>query len=223
MTLRVPRERNDMYVPDFFSESDNKKIAQLIQTYPFANLITQSDAGMEANSLPFLLHTSDECWILKGHIARANVLWQQPALASSCLVIFQGPQHYISPAWYPDKDTSGGKVVPTWNYASVHLRGQLSFIHDTVWLQQQVAELTQIHEQRVQQNWSLNDAPDTYIQKMLKAIVGIEIRITQIQGKWKVSQNRSKSDKLAVASALRCLGTDDAHAVQQLIVDALNE
>ncbi len=146
---------------------------------------------------------------LYGHVARANTVWKSYEKDVEVLVIFHGPQGYVSPSWYPSK-SDHGKVVPTWNYIVVHVYGHLSVIQDEAWLVNHVAMLAQRHEQYRPRPWSLSDAPDDYVAKMLKAIIGFKIVITRIEGKWKLSQNRSKQDRQGVIDGLR---GEDANSV----------
>jgi transcriptional regulator len=149
--------------------------------------------------------------VLEGHVARANALWQQAG--QDFLVVFQGPQTYVSPAWYASKKEHG-KVVPTWNYAVVHAKGTLIAHDDPAWLQGFLNRLTQGHETRVASDWKMSDAPDDYIQQLKQAIVGIEIPVTSIIGKWKVSQNRPLPDRVGVKAALERLDPASAKLVQ---------
>ncbi|MGH8231030.1 MAG: FMN-binding negative transcriptional regulator, partial [Steroidobacteraceae bacterium] len=168
-----------------------------------------------ANHVPMLWITAaDGLGRLQGHIAHANPLWRDVAAESAVLAVFTGPQHYVSPSWYPSK-RKHGKVVPTWNYSSVQIRGHIRFIHDPGWLRALVASLTERHEHGRAQPWRIEDAPASYLDDMLHAIVGLEISVTAVEGKFKGSQNRPAGDRIGVAEALRAEGLS-ADEVAQL-------
>ncbi|MDQ6680128.1 MAG: FMN-binding negative transcriptional regulator [Pseudomonadota bacterium] len=149
-------------------------------------------------------------------MARANPVWHESSAGSPALVVFQGPHGYVSPAWYPSK-AEHGKVVPTWNYVMVQARGPLQVIDDAAWLRRFVTRLTERHEAPRSAPWAVGDAPDDYIEKMLGAIVGIEIELTALTGKWKLSQNRSAADRDGVARGLDDLDNDAARALAQQV------
>jgi transcriptional regulator len=205
-----------MYNPSHFVENRPEVLGQLIHDHPFGLLISQSDAGFEADTLPFLLDDDGAGnRTLRGHVARANPLWRRAG--SEVLVVFQGPQAYVSPAWYPSK-AEHGKVVPTWNYVLVQARGTLVAHEDTAWLRQLVGELTDRHESARAQPWQVGDAPADYIDKMLGAIVGVEIPLRSLQGKWKVSQNRPAADRAGVVRGLQAQGDDAAIAMADRVL-----
>jgi transcriptional regulator len=189
-----------------------------LHAHPLGLLITQSSAGqISADAIPFVLDTEpDGARMLRGHVARANPLWREARDDVDSLVVFQGPQAYVSPGWYPSKAETG-KVVPTWNYVMVQARGPLRVRDDAAWLHAFVTRLTDRHEAPRATPWAVRDAPDDYIATMLRAIVGIEIPLTSLVGKWKVSQNRSAADRAGVARGLAALGTDDAVAMAALV------
>jgi len=195
-----------MYNPAHFAESRPEVLRALIEQYPLATLISPGGGQLCVTHLP-LLYSSDAGVVLRGHMARANHHWQDHA-GGEALAIFHGPQHYISPSWYPSK-TEHGKVVPTWNYVTVHARGTLQFIHDPAWLLDNVRALTHAQERQQPQPWSVDDAPNDYIGQILNAIVGVELHVTAIEGKWKVSQNRPRKDREAVVAALQDRGALD--------------
>jgi len=193
-----------MYLPAHFAESRPDVLATLVRSHPFGLLVTQnSDGGIDANSIPFVLDpgTAGTPGVLRGHVARANPLWQTARGDVDSLVVFQGPQGYVSPAWYPSK-AEHGKVVPTWNYVMVQGRGRLSAIDDAAWLHAFVTRLTERHEGTRDAPWAVSDAPADYVATMLGAIVGIEIVLTSLTGKWKVSQNRPAADRAGVVAGL---------------------
>jgi len=187
-----------MYQPEHFKEERPEVLHELIRSHPFGLLISNSADGLLANGLPFLLDAERN--ILKAHFARANPHWRGLD-GQQVLIVFQGPQAYISPSLYATKKDTG-KVVPTWNYVMVQVRG-LAKVHDDVeWLASQVTALTNTHEMKRKEPWAVSDAPESYIQSQLRGIVGVEIEITSINGKWKMSQNRPEADKRGVADGL---------------------
>tara|TARA_R110000737_G_scaffold141158_1_gene171960 strand:- start:276 stop:917 length:642 start_codon:yes stop_codon:yes gene_type:complete len=198
-----------MYRPKKFQQSDSTALKALIAQYPFATLISCSELGIEANHIPLMLQQVDGKDVLQGHIAKANPLWQSKAETAEVLVVFNGPNCYISPNYYPTKMLTG-KAVPTWNYIAVHVKGLISFIHDNRWNLNLLNSLTHHHEAQQPEPWSIEDAPREYIAKMLPAIVGIEIDITSITGKWKLSQNQAEINKQGIISALS--GSSENHA-----------
>jgi transcriptional regulator len=210
-----------MYLPRHFEETRTPVLHELIRTHPFGTLVTMSAGGMVANPLPFELDPAPQPnGTLLAHVARANPVWKDVQADSEVLVIFQGPQTYVSPAWYPGKQ-EGGKVVPTWNYAVVQARGRLRAIEDRAWLHAFVTRLTNRHEAGRPDPWKVSDAPADYVQKMLEAIVGIEIPVSSLAGKWKVSQNRSREDRDGVFAGLDARGTDAAREMAVLVRKAM--
>lgn len=195
-----------MYLPKQFEVTEVAVMQQLIRDYPLATLISRTAEVINANHIPLMLLPERLPWgCLQGHVARANPLLQEVRDNPEVLVIFQGAQSYISPAWYPSKQEHH-RVVPTWNYTAVHAYGSLRVIEDHSWLHTHLAAMTAQHETELPEPWQLSDAPAEYIEKMLNAIVGIEIQITTLQGKWKVSQNRPSQDQQGVATALQAQG-----------------
>ena len=173
-----------------------------MRAHPLAALITHGPEGINAEHIPLLLVTSgDSSAALQGHVARANPCWQKVGDGSDVLAIFQGPNRYVSPQWYPSKKEHG-KVVPTWNYLVVHARGTIQWKRDPGWLRKHLEAATATHEDS-DHPWRVSDAPSEFIDRMLSAIVGFEIRISALTGKWKLSQNRSKEDRLGVIAGLR--------------------
>ena len=192
-----------MYVPKYFSETRMDVLQAFIARHSFATLVAVAAEGLTANHLPLMSRLSPEgTGALRGHIARANSLWREVGNGAPVLAIFHGPHGYVSPSWYPSK-REDGKVVPTWNYATVHVSGRIRFIDDADWLRQLVISLTDMHEAGRAHRWHVSDAPAAYIDAMLRAIVGIEIDVSAVVGKFKGSQNRSIADREAVAAALR--------------------
>lgn len=191
-----------MYIPAHFAETRLDVLQAQIRRRPLGTLVVATEAGLEANHIPFLLSEAPAPYgLLRGHVARANPVWKHLANAAEVLVVFQGDDAYISPSLYEAK-SQDGKVVPTWNYVAVHVYGKARAVADATWLRALVTELTDVHEAGRSAPWHVNDAPDEYTQKLLGAIVGIEISISRLLGKWKVSQNRSSSDRARVAIEL---------------------
>ncbi|HEY7626981.1 MAG TPA: FMN-binding negative transcriptional regulator [Ilumatobacteraceae bacterium] len=191
-----------MYVPAAFSEHDPQFVAQFVAAHPLAQMVTMTNDGLTANPLPLIYEPApDGLGSLVGHVARANTVWSKSLLDVETLVIFAGDGSYVSPNWYPSK-AEHGKVVPTWNYEAVHMRGSLIIHDDSDWKRALVSRLTAIHEVASPQPWAITDAPADYIDAMLKAIVGVEVRVSSIQAKRKLSQNRPASDRAAVIAAL---------------------
>ena len=193
----------------------------LMRDHPFATLVVLTEDGIEANHLPLLLRktaTGDD--LIVGHLARANPLWQKVKPDTEALVIFNGPHAYISPSWYPTKQEHG-KVVPTWNYAVVHVRGKLRIVEDAQWLDELLHELTDIHEATFEQPWSVDDAPEDYIEKLTKAVVGVEIPVSHLQGKWKLSQNQPEQNQQKVVEGLKETQSAQNHQVAHLMAQMM--
>jgi transcriptional regulator len=205
-----------MYEVAAFRETRVEVMQALIRAHPLATLVSVSGGVAEANHLPLLVAPDPAPkGSLRGHVARANPLWRQLP-EGEVLAVFQGPQAYVTPSWYPSK-REHGKVVPTWNYAVVHVRGPLVVHEDREWLRDLVSRLTLSQEAGRSQPWGVGDAPAEYIDRMLEAIVGIEIPVTSIEGKWKVSQNRVQADRDGVAAGLRGRGDAEAQSMARLV------
>jgi transcriptional regulator len=200
-----------MYLPAHFEESRAEVLHELIRSQPLGLLVTLGDAGLQANPMPFILDAEPAGGpgILRAHVARANPVWRETRGDVEALVVFQGAQAYVSPGWYPSKGEHG-KVVPTWNYVTVQARGTLRAVDDAAWVHDFVTRLTTRHEAVQARPWAVADAPSDYIETMTRAIVGIEITLTALTGKWKVSQNRSAADRAGVVQGLRAAGREDA-------------
>ena len=190
-----------MYIPALFREDRLEVLHALIAAHPLATLVIHGSAGLEANLIPFTLVAGGELGILRAHLAKANGQLTALREGAEALVIFQGADAYITPSWYAAKQEHG-RVVPTWNYAVVQARGNPRVIEDPEWLLAQIEQLTTGQEQKRPHPWKVSDAPENYIEGQLKAIAGIEIPIERIEGKWKVSQNRSEADRRGVAQGL---------------------
>jgi len=206
-----------MYLPASFHESQTPLMHELMRAYPLATLVTLDEGALAADHIPMQVHAAPEpLGMLRGHVARANPLWRRHPQDLEALVVFQGPQVYVSPSFYPTKPLTG-EVVPTWNYAVVHAYGRLSFIHDRQWLLALVESLTDAHEASRSNPWKVSDAPPPYIDKMLAAIVGFEFVISRMTGKWKVSQNRNAADRQGVVDGLRSTRDANAQAIADLV------
>jgi transcriptional regulator len=188
-----------MYVPDHFREDRPEVLQEAMRRIGFATLVTQ---GLDANHLPMLLDGN----VLRGHVARANPVWKSGEGAA--LAIFLGPHAYVSPNWYPSKAETG-KAVPTWNYIAVHARGTIRWVQDAEWLRANVTALSQAHEAGQPAPWQVSDAPASYVDGLLRAIVGFELTIEKLEGKYKLSQNRNEADRAAVAEAFEREGRAD--------------
>jgi len=189
-----------MYLPRHFEQPDRNALIALMRERPLATLIVATSDGPTADLIPLEFAPDDgEHGTLRGHVARANPLWRHAG--AQALAVFTGPEAYVSPGWYASK-REHGKVVPTWNYTMVQARGTLVTVDDAPWLRALVGRLTEQHEAKQAQPWAVSDAPDDYVQQMLRAIVGIEVPLVSLVGKWKVSQNRSAADRAGVAAGL---------------------
>jgi transcriptional regulator len=207
-----------MYIPAHNRESDVAVMHALIAAHPLGAWVTQGEGALLVNHIPFLIDASrGEYGTLIGHVARANPVWKQFSRDVTSVVIFQGAEHYISPSWYPSKAETG-KAVPTWNYAVVHAHGMPVVFEGRERLLAHVTALTDTHESPLEPPWHVSDAPAAFIDALLNGIVGIEIPIASLVGKWKASQNRPETDRRAVSDALR---TGDAHA--QAMADLVDQ
>jgi transcriptional regulator len=205
-----------MYIPSANKEDRVSVLHKLMEDQPFASLITVGSSGLFASHIPMVLEQSGSFGCLKGHISRANRQWRDYTPSVEALAIFSGPQHYITPSWYPEKQETG-KVVPTWNYVVVHAYGYLKVIEDSEWLMAHLQKLTSIHEAESAVPWKISDAPADYIASQIKGIVGLEIAIERLEGKWKVSQNRSERDRDGVAAGLAELNTTESLEMKALV------
>ncbi len=206
-----------MYQPQHHREDDLGVQHALIRAHPLGLLVTAGADGLEANPIPFVLDPSAAPkGVLRGHLARANRQWRDFDPSTEALVVFQGAEAYITPSWYATKAETG-KVVPTWNYAMVQAYGALRVIEDVDWLRAQIGALTQAQEEKRPAPWQVSDAPAPFVAAMLRGIVGIEIEIARIEGKWKVSQNRPEADRNGVVAGLSAEGSATATAMAGLV------
>jgi transcriptional regulator len=191
-----------MYEPPLHKKESLEAQHALIRSQPLGLLISKGPDGLEANAIPFLIDASaSKLGTLRAHMARANPQWRSLGAVDEALVVFQGPDRYISPNWYATKRETG-KVVPTWNYVMVQARGRPRVIEDPEWLRAQIDELTRTHEGHRPAPWAVSDAPAAFVAMQVKAIVGVEIEIARIAGKWKASQNRPAADREGVIDGL---------------------
>lgn len=207
-----------MYVPAQFEQRDLAEMHKMMRAHPLATWIVRDEQEMIVNHVPFLLDaTQGEFGTLRGHVARANPVWQRAGSGES-KVIFHGPQSYISPGWYPSKRETG-RVVPTWNYIVVHADGMARAIDDRMSLLEHVSQLSDTHESHRAEPWHVSDAPADYIDRLLNNIVGIEIPIRTLHGKWKISQHRPLHETAAVIDALRKSQSNAMADVMQMALD----
>lgn len=206
-----------MYLPKHHEETDLATLHALIEAQPLGSWATLGEGELLLNPMPFLLDRSrGRFGTLVGHVARANPAWRSCSRSVASVVAFHGPQSYITPSWYPSKQAHG-KVVPTWNYAVVHAHGLPQVIDDAAWLRRHVGQLTDRHEAGRAAPWQVADAPADYIATLLGAIVGLEIPIDRLVGKWKVSQNRPAADRLGVVAGLQAQGDEEARGMAALV------
>ena len=199
-----------MYLPSHFEETRVEILHGLIRAHPLGALVTFGTDGLNGNHVPFEIHPDPAPYgTLRAHVARANPVWREFSKEVEPLVIFQGAQIYVTPSWYQTKKETG-KVVPTFNYIVVHAYGTLRVFEDSAWLRKFVGGLTDRFEASRAQPWAVTDAPEEFVAMQLRAIVGIEIQLTRLIGKWKTSQNRPSADQEGVIAGLR--ESDDAVA-----------
>ena len=210
-----------MYLPQHFQETRVEILHALMREHPLCTLVTLGADGLNANHIPIEIDPDPAPFgTLRGHVARANPVWRECAADVAALVVFQGPSAYVSPSWYPSK-REAGKVVPTYNYVVVHAYGPLRSVEDPAWLRGLVERLTDKFEANRAERWRVTDAPASYIDAQLRAIVGIEIPVTRLLGKWKVSQNRSAPDRSGVVDGLRAGADPDAAEIARLVRESL--
>jgi transcriptional regulator len=209
-----------MYLPKHFEETRVPVLHDLIRAHPLATLVVLGAGGLDAHHIPFEIDPEPAPFgTLRGHIARANPLWREPSRDVEALAVFQGPDAYISPSWYATKQETG-KVVPTWNYAVVHAHGPLRVIDDRAWLRAFVEKLTNRHEGARRDPWKVTDAPADYIDAQVGAIVGLEMTVSRLVGKWKASQNRAAPDRAGAVEGLVREGGEAAAAMARLVREA---
>jgi transcriptional regulator len=195
-----------MYQPPQFRNDDLPQIRALMREQPFATLISSGSLGVYATHLPTVTKDDEPYAMVECHLARANPHWKDLAAADEALMIYRGPQAYITPNWYRSK-AEHGKVVPTWNYVALHAYGRPEVIEDATWLRRHVAELTA--QEEAHEPWALSDAPNDYVEGMLQGIVGFRFRVVRLEGKWKMSQNRGPEDRDGIVRGLRARNERD--------------
>ncbi|HEX8167879.1 MAG TPA: FMN-binding negative transcriptional regulator [Beijerinckiaceae bacterium] len=206
-----------MYQPAHHREDRLDVQHALIRAFPLGTLVTNGPAGLVANHVPFLIDPErSRLGTLRAHVARANPLWKESDPQAEALVIFQGAERYVTPSWYATK-RENGKVVPTWNYAVVHAYGRMTVIEDEGWLKVQIEDLTRFNEGPRAEPWAVSDAPEQFVAAMVRGIVGIEIEISRIEGKWKVSQNRPEADRRGVVEGLRADANARSEEMAELV------
>jgi len=195
-----------MYIPDHFAETRPAELHRIIRQHPLGMLVTHGGDGLDADHIPFELHTAaGGQGVLRAHVARANPLWRRCPAGTPVMVVFRGAEAYVSPSWYPSKHETH-RQVPTWNYQVVHVHGSLAVIDDERFLRGLVARLTHTHEAAEPRPWKMGDSPPDYIDGMLRNIVGIEVAIASMTGKVKLGQNREPRDRLGAADTLEARG-----------------
>jgi transcriptional regulator len=205
-----------MYTPPAFREDDPAEIHRIIRAARLSTLVTATSAGLIATPLPLILDEIEgEHGVLYGHLAKANPQWQLP-VTGEAMVIFSGPDAYVTPSWYASK-REHGKVVPTWNYVAVHAYGPVEFFEDPERLLDMVTRLTDLYEEPRQEPWAVTDAPAPFIKSQLKGIVGLRLPIARIEGKVKMSQNRGEADREGVVSGLSSSEQNEDRTVAKLI------
>jgi transcriptional regulator len=206
-----------MYQPPHFREDRLEVQHALIRAHPLGLLVTNGRSGLIANPVPFTLDEAASPYgTLRAHLSRANPQWRDFDPEQEALVVFQGVETYITPSWYEAK-REHGKVVPTWNYAIVQAYGRMRVMDDPAWLLKQITAMTSAQEAGRPEPWAVNDAPADFLASQMKGIVGLEIEITRIEGKWKVSQNRPEADRQGVAVGLREMGQESARHMADLV------
>ncbi|HTP53322.1 MAG TPA: FMN-binding negative transcriptional regulator [Anaeromyxobacteraceae bacterium] len=206
-----------MYLPTHFHEKRLSVLHEAIERSGLSTLVSLGPDGMDASHVPMLLDRgAGPLGTLRGHVARANPQWRSVTADVAALAIFLGPDAYVTPSWYPTKRLTG-RVVPTWNYVAIHAHGRARFFDDEERLLALVTKLTEAREARRARPWAVSDAPPDYIRSSLKAIVGFELPILKLEGKWKMSQNRTAEDRGGVASGLEEEGTPSASAVAAMV------
>ena len=210
-----------MYEPPLHRQDDLAALHDLIRRRPLGLIVNHGAQGLVANAIPFLIDADrGRFGALNAHVARANPVWRELLAAPETLVVFQDVDHYVSPSWYATKRETG-KVVPTWNYVMVQARGKARVIEDEAWLRGQIAELTATHEAGRAAPWAVGDAPEDFVAAMARQIVGLEIEIDDLRGKWKASQNRPAADRAGVIAGLTEDGDPDALAMATIVRESM--
>ncbi len=204
-----------MHIQSRFNESRKDVLHTLVRNYPLATFVVY-DGGIVVNHFPLVIDDTGEHGTLKGHIPKSNELWKTFGNGLQAVAVFQGPEAYVTPSWYPSKQEHG-EVVPTWNYVVVHAHGTPVAVHDANWLLEHLNRLTDQQEAQQQLPWKVSDAPVDFTARMLEFIVGVEMPISSIAGKWKLSQNRPDADRTGVAAGLKNRGESDDLAIEEML------
>ena len=205
-----------MFMPEHFRVEDVAEMHALMRAHPFAALVSMTPSGLYGTHLPTVLKEEGPCGTIECHLARANPHWKDLAKGEEAMMIFQGADGYITPNWYATKAQTG-KAVPTWNYAIVHAYGRPAIMNDKDWLKRHVTELSDQQERTEAHPWKVADAPETYVDVMLRGIVGFRFEITRLEGKWKMSQNREMRDRVTTADGLERRGRNEHAQVAEVI------
>jgi transcriptional regulator len=208
-----------MYQPEHFRLDDRDALHDVMRAHPLGQLISAGASGLQANPVPFVLHADDgNQGLLRTHLARPNAQWRDFVDGCDVLVIFQGPQAYVTPSWYAAKKEHG-KVVPTWNYVTVQVRGRATAVQEGRWLVRHVSSMSDQQEEPLDHPWAVRDAPEPFITALTRGIVGVEIAITAISGKFKMSQNRPEADRQGVVKGMAAQGAADVAALVSRLGD----
>lgn len=197
-----------MFQPSYFKQKNSQDMQSFIKDHPMASIVTLSSTGLIGNHIPMMVIKRNDKYFLQGHVARVNSIHKDYDNTTMALAMFHGPNAYISPNWYPSKKKDP-KTVPTWNYVAVHVSGEIQFYDDTKWLKQHLTLLSDTHEKKINESWHISDAPDDYIEKMMKAIIGVEIEISEMAGNTKMSQNHPDENRAGVVKGLKTIGNED--------------
>jgi len=214
-----------MYIPKANLETRLPVLAAMMREHPLAAVVTMGAGGLIASHIPLVYEAGGGVGeaggfgVLRGHVSRANPQWKDLAEGVDALAIFSGPEHYVSAGWYPGK-AEDGKEVPTWNYVTVHAYGPLRVVEDAGWLLRHLTGLTDEHEAGSERPWKVADAPAEFIASQMKGIVGFELPIRRLEGKWKVSQNRNARDRAAVVAGLEKIGSVESLTMKELVEGA---
>jgi transcriptional regulator len=210
-----------VYLPSHFREERTEVLHSVIRACPLATLVVAHGAGFEVNHVPCLLREGpDGAPAIHAHVSRANPLAKLAGAGVPAVAVFTASEGYVSPSWYPAK-AEHGRVVPTWNYIVVHAHGSLRAIDDVAWLRGQVEALTRAHEGAREHPWAVSDAPEDYVASQLQGIIGLELAIARLEGKWKLSQNRALTDRIGVAEGLESEPGEGPATLARRVRDAL--
>jgi transcriptional regulator len=205
-----------MYEPPHFKVEDRAALLGVIRAHPLAQLVTSGPGGLMANPVPFIAVENGSDLVLRAHLARPNSQWRELAAGAEALLIFQSVERYVTPSWYATKQETG-KVVPTWNYVVVQARGAVHVDDSPAWLAAQITALTNAQEAAAGSRWQVTDAPEPFIAAQMRGIVGVEMRVAELTGKFKLSQNRPEGDRRGVAGGLESQPADAAKHMAELV------